>query len=375
MMAFGLSSTSSRWSLRICGLAARVCGGRTAEMPLQRRLRFPLAVVLGAALIGGAAAAQHSNGVVRPKPSLPGAFKMRPLPPAAIDDLLSIGGDEIKARKLDKRLSVAVRVNDRGPYRFLVDSGADTSVIGLEVANALELPPGSPATLIGMTDRNIVDRVKVNSLTLGATTTRNLELPALREADLGAQGIIGIDALASRRLMLDFDKRVIKIEDALKPPKALPGEIVVTARRRRGQLILTHVMADGLSLDAVIDTGAEVSIGNLSLRDKFIRRGQKLDIIRATGVTGKTIDLQVVVIPELRIGKIVVRDLPIAFADLPPFEMFGLSGQPALLLGTDVLETFRRVSLDFQARKVRFQLRRCPFRSVVVDKSLSRAPC
>jgi ribosomal protein S28E/S33 len=239
----------------------------------------------------------------------------------------------------------------------------------------LHLPLGTPATLIGMTDRSIVDRVKVDSLTLGPTTTRDLELPALREDDLGAQGIIGIDALARRRLMLDFDKRVIKIESAMKPPKALPGEIVVTARRRRGQLILTHVMAAGLSLDAVIDTGAEMSIGNLHLREKLVGGGQKLNVVGATGVTGKTVELQVAVIPELRIGRIVIRDLPIAFADLPPFQMFGLSDRPALLLGTDVLETFQRVSLDFQARKVRFQPRRCPFRSVVVDKSLSRAPC
>jgi hypothetical protein len=300
---------------------------------------------------------------------------MRPLPPAAIDESLSIGGDDIKVRKVDTRLTVEVRINERGPYRFLVDSGADTSVVGLGIARSLQLPLGTPATLIGMTDRNIVDRVKVDSLTLGPTTTRNLELPALREDDLGAQGIIGIDALARRRLMLDFDKRVIKIESAMKPAKALPGEIVVTARRRRGQLILTHVMADGLSLDAVIDTGAELSIGNLHLREKLVGGGQKVDVVAATGVTGKTVELQVAVIPELRIGKIVIRDLPIAFADLPPFQMFGLSDRPALLLGTDVLETFQRVSLDFQARKVRFQPRRCRFRSVIVDKSLSRAPC
>jgi hypothetical protein len=44
---------------------------------------------------------------------------------------------------------------------------------------------------------------------------------------------------------------------------------------------------------------------------------------------------------------------------VPPFKMFGLSDEPSLLLGTDILENFRRVSLDFRARKVRFQLRRC----------------
>jgi hypothetical protein len=39
-----------------------------------------------------------------------------------------------------------------------------------------------------------------------------------------------------------------------------------------------------------------------------------------------------------------------------------------LLLGTDILETFRRVSLDFRARKVRFQLKRCDA-SVVISTS------
>jgi hypothetical protein len=171
--------------------------------------------------------------------------------------------------------------------------------------------------------------------------------------------MIGIDALVRQRIMMDFDKRQIKVEDATKPAKALPDEIVVTARRSRGQLILTHVKASSLSLDAVIDTGAEMTIGNPILRDKLVRRHQKFQQVKALGVTGKEIDLQVAVISELQIGGILIRNLPVAFADLPPFHLFGIADEPALFLGTDVLQTFRKVSLDFQARKVRFQLRRC----------------
>ena len=103
------------------------------------------------------------------------------------------------------------------------------------------------------------------------STISNLELPALREQDLGGEGMIGIDALVEQRLMMDFEKRVIKAEDARQPAKLLDGEIVVTARRRRGQLILTQVKAAGLPIEAVIDTGSEISIGNLALRDKLIR--------------------------------------------------------------------------------------------------------
>ena len=285
---------------------------------------------------------------------------MPALPPAALDDTLAIGGDDIAARKIRSRMTVDVKVNGRGPYRFLVDSGADTSVVGLRIARDLQLPLGTPVILNSMTDRNIVDRVKVAELTLGPSTIRDLHVPALREQDLGGEGMIGIDALIYQRLMMDFEKRIIKAEDARRPAKPIPGEIVVTARRQRGQLILTEVAADRLPLDAVIDTGSEVTIGNSALRKKLIRRGRdKFWTVEMTGVTGTTVELEMANLGELRLGPITMRNVPIAFADVPPFSVFGLSNQPSLLIGTDLLETFRRVSLDFKARKVRFQLRKC----------------
>ncbi len=285
---------------------------------------------------------------------------MPALPPAVIDEALDIGGDDIEARKTETRLSVEVRVNGRGPYQFVVDSGADTSVVGLRIARDLQLPLGTPVTLNNMTDRNIVDRVRVDTLTLGPSTIRDLQLPALREADLGGAGMIGIDALARQRLMMDFEKRLIRIEDASRPAKSRPGDIVVTARLRRGQLILTEVKAGRITLDAVIDTGSQITIGNSALRDKLLRRRiGKFKTVTATGVTGTTVELQLAQIGELRLGSVILRNVPMAFADVPPFEVFGLADTPALLIGTDLLETFRRVSLDFRARKVRFQLRRC----------------
>ena len=63
------------------------------------------------------------------------------------DNSLAIGGDDLKARKIDTRLMVYVLVNGRGPYRFVVDSGADTSVVGLKIARDLQLPLGTPAIL------------------------------------------------------------------------------------------------------------------------------------------------------------------------------------------------------------------------------------
>lgn len=320
------------------------------------------------AVAGNAHAAAQASEISKPVPVPP--RPMAPLPPAVLDNALLIGGDDINARKENTRMTVEVRVNGRGPYQFLVDSGADTSVVGLRIAQDLRLPMGTPAILHATTASARVDRVLVDELQLGSSFIHNLELPALKESDLGGQGLIGIDALVEQRLMMDFEKRVIKSEDASQPAKVLDGEIVVTARRRRGQLILTQVTAVGLPVDAVVDTGSEISIGNLALRDKLIKgnRGKFLTIA-ATGVTGVTINLQLAKIGELKLGSVTLRNIPIAFADVPPFEVFGLSKQPALLLGTDLLDTFRRVSLDFRSRKVRFQLRKCGSSGIIISTS------
>lgn len=337
-------------------------------MSLRRLL---LVAALASVLLAPSAnAGDQPPRIGKPRPAPPTPPDVPPLPPAVYDPSLSVGGQDIKARKAETRLSVQVLVNGRGPYRFIVDSGADTSVVGLRIAHSLQLPLGTPAILNGMTARNLVDRVRVDALTLGTNTFRNLQLPALAEGDLGGDGMIGIDALVEQRLMLDFEKRMIKVEDARIPARTLPGEIVVIARRERGQLILAHVRAAGLPLDAVIDTGSEITIGNLALRDKLIRRNRdKFVTIAVTGVTGETVNLQLARIGELVLGPVVIRDVPMAFADVPPFKLFGLADQPALLLGTDLLESFRRVSLDFKARKVRFQLRRCQDQGVILSTS------
>lgn len=337
----------------------------------MRRPRFSLAFALGLTILapaGGRPTVAQAPRLQKPRP-VP-AKPLPPLPPAVIDNTLDIGGNDIKARKISSRMTVEVHLNGRGPYRFLVDSGADTSVVGLSIARDLQLPIGTPANVHGMTGSARVDRVLVNELALGQSAFRDLELPALREDDLGGQGMIGIDALVEQRLMLDFEKRLIKAEDARLPAQWLDGAIVVTARRRRGQLILTQVTAVGLPVEAVIDTGSEITIGNLALRDKLIRGNRdKFVTIPVTGVTGVTMDLQLARVGELKLGSVTLRDVPIAFADVQPFRMFGLSREPALLLGTDLLETFRRVSLDFRARKVRFQLRRCEDTGVIISTS------
>jgi len=282
------------------------------------------------------------------------------IPPAVLDDTLEITGEELDARQLRARMFVAVTIGAAGPFRFLVDSGADRSVIGRALSDRLALPAAGVVRLQSMAGSADVATVRLQGLRVGRTDIQPINAPALAERYLGAQGLLGIDALADQRLRLDYDARTVTIEDSRRHEALTGDEIVVTARRLRGQLILTQVAIDGRALYAVIDTGSEMTMGNHALEQRlFGRRGAvRARPIVLTSVTGQTLTAMLAVLPELKIGNITLRDVPVAFADAPPFALFGLATQPALLLGSDLLETFRRVGLDFRARRVRFTLRR-----------------
>jgi predicted aspartyl protease len=283
------------------------------------------------------------------------------IPPAVIDNSLEVAGDALAAEQVRTRMFITVDVDGKGPFRFLVDSGADRSVIGLDLAGQLALPPGHFVRLQGMAGAARVATVRIGTLKLGASTIPDIAAPALPERYLGAQGIVGIDALVDQRLLLDFDRKTITVQDARRPEAVSGGdEIVVVARRRKGQLILTAASVDGVPIYAVIDTGSEITMGNLALQARIFgtRRAPVARPIVLTSVTGATLTANLATLPSIKIGGLDLAGVTVAFADAPPFRLFGLEKTPALLIGTDVLEAFRKVALDFRGRRVRFTLRR-----------------
>ena len=299
-----------------------------------------------------------------PQQAPPAVVPLRIAPgEAQIDDGLEITGDSIAGKQIDTRMAVGVTVDGHGPYRFVVDSGADRSVIGARLAQGLALPAATPVMMHDVAGASRRDTVLIKRLGIGSGLVEDIAAPTLPEPMLGAQGLIGIDALHGQRLMLDFESNAITVEDSRRALPGRPDDIVVTARRRAGQLILTQARASGVGIRAVVDTGSQLTIGNLALRDALVRRHRPPMALTSTTlirVTGMRMTVPLALVAEMRVGSIVLRNVVVGFADLPPFALFGLGDTPAMLLGTDLMSSFRRVSLDFASRKVRFQLRRCP---------------
>ena len=253
------------------------------------------------------------------------------------------------------RLTVPVRIGKDGPYDFLIDTGAERTVLARGLAERLGLVPTGRATLIGVAGSLAVDLVDVAEVRLGSRSFYDLSAPLLEGSHIGADGIIGLDGLRNQRVLIDFKRNLIAVDDA----KELGGnrgfEIVVRARLRGDQLIMTNALVDGVKTDVVIDTGAQSTIGNRALQRALARR-RAPERTSLTSVTGQVIAADLVFARRVTIGNLDFSELAIVFADSPPFERLNLSEKPALLLGMGPLRAFQRVAIDFQERKILFDL-------------------
>jgi predicted aspartyl protease len=282
----------------------------------------------------------------------------QPTPPAAAE----ASADDLKTTT-DKslRLTVPVMVNGQGPFQFLIDTGADRTVLSTELADRLGLASAGKARLHAMGGSRDVRIVKVDSVQVSTNIVRNVRAAALSAQNLGAEGLLGIDSLRGQRVVIDFDTSTMKVVPSTEAEEAVPPDaslIVVTARTRLGQLVMVDADADSQKIWVVVDTGSQNSVANTRLRTLLTRRIRKTDIkpISLIDVLGKTTAADYMIVNRLRIGGFALGNAPIAFADVHSFDVFGLAKRPAMLLGVETLRSFRRVSIDFASRKVKFLL-------------------
>lgn len=138
------------------------------------------------------------------------------------------------ARDRHERMTVPVTINGAGPYRFLVDTGAQATVLTTRVTDALGLVPSGRATLVAMASLSSVETIALDGLEFAGRRFDNLTAPLLRDHDVGADGIIGLDSLQDLRVIIDFRADSLTVSDA--PLGTGSGyEIVVRARRKRGR--------------------------------------------------------------------------------------------------------------------------------------------
>lgn len=269
-----------------------------------------------------------------------------------------------------RRMLVDVTVDAAGPYRFVVDTGANRSVLSTEVAAALALPTAGQALVHGIAGVMPSPTVLVRALAVGGLLTRRVRMPVLDGRYLGADGLLGVDVLAHRRAMLNFRDQAFSLFAGAEPVAvARSGQarraqeesldvVVVPARHRFGQLTIVDAEIGGVKLTAFLDSGAENTVGNMALRNALRGPGllnERLPRVELVSATGQIAEGEMSTVPPLRLGGVRLGNLTCVFADLHTFRIWDLDDRPALLIGVDVMRHFDSIELNFRERLVKFR--------------------
>lgn len=268
--------------------------------------------------------------------------------------------EDVKFRNdLYERMTVPVRLSGTGPYRFLVDTGADRTAVSRELATKLKLAAGQKASLHSVSEMSTISTATVPDLQLTRRNVRVIDAAVLESANMGADGILGVDSLRAQRVLFDFEGQSMSVV----PSKSIesvtePGAIVITAQSRNGRLIITEARANGRPVTVVLDTGAQVSIGNSALRKQLLGKGLRdgSQRIELESVTGGKLMGDYLFVRELEMSGVQLSNLAIVFADAHTFKALKLERKPALLLGMNALRAFKRVSIDFANKTFRVVL-------------------
>lgn len=265
-------------------------------------------------------------------------------------------------RRKDGRVSTLVKVNEQGPYPFIVDTGANRSSISQELANTLRLPVLESRVVNGVTGAQLRAVVQADTVSAGSFAARALQLPVIEDVVLGgSRGLLAANELKGQRIVLDFANERYEVTKS-RSGGGPPGTQKLKAKLRFGHLVETPCRIGGRRARCIIDTGAEYTLLNLAMLETLRpdrRTEVLLENISLYGATDSVITGSVLRLPPIEVGEVRFEGSTALATDAHIFDVWGLSKTPAVLLGMNVLRACDFLAIDFpqKALYVRAPLR------------------
>lgn len=291
-------------------------------------------------------------------------------------DLVTIPFDLVNNRPF-----VKIMINGKGPFRFVIDTGASMSVLSDKTAQRLGIKPvakggsaraiggsGTFPILYGVLDSLQMGEAKIDTVPIYIRTVHSTEdTPESERSD----GYIGLSVLSNYAVTLDykaqqmiFDRSPLREDQLAKPAAAepKPGEAAAPKTESLGALAAMGVevpirsTSGGLAsaeahlptmdrpLNFIVDTGATISVISKASVKRFELEGMKLkgESFRVIGAAGiedgaEALGLSTLTVNNLRKNnsRALILDLD-AVNETSGFEQHGV-------LGGDYLRHFRVV--------------------------------
>jgi predicted aspartyl protease len=320
------------------------------------------ALTAGAVLLGLVTALPADADIAQAEPT---AAQALPSPAEVLEEVVVQTTEPrfVSPTRRDRigRIWAPVLIDGKGPYRLVLDTGATRSALAARAALSLGNAHNMASTLVtGFTGSAVVPTVHVDSLEVGELLIGPQDLPVLADVFGGAQGVLGIEGLQNKRIYADFGRD--RLEITLSHGERARADFTTVPLRIVNGLLVADILVGTVATKAIIDTGAQGTIGNLALQEALMRARPK----NATrqDIIGVTLDVQsgdYIAAPDLNFGHgLMVRNSHITFGDMYLFQHWKLTDKPALTLGMDLLGAFDVLVIDYNRKELQVRTRGGP---------------
>jgi predicted aspartyl protease len=259
------------------------------------------------------------------------------------------------------RIWAPVMINGQGPFRLVLDTGANRSAVIAEVAQVLGIAPDASHSVLlrGVTGSVAVPTIRVESFSVGDVIVTPAVLPIVTDALGGAEGVLGTEGFTDKRLYIDFRRDRITITHS-RGTRVLGDFISVPLEHTSTGLLMVWALVGGERVHAIIDTGGQMTIGNEAVRQALVRRrakGTPNEVIDVTSTSQEAVQFSS---PPIELGAVQIQGAHITYGDMHIFEHWHLTKEPTLLIGMDAIGLLDVFIIDYRRRELQLQLRTRP---------------
>jgi len=230
----------------------------------------------------------------------------------------------------DTLIVVSLIADNQGPFDFVLDTGADTTIVDPSLASKLSLPPLSRARQTTIAGVRALTVSSIATLTAGLAHVENLpvlvqDLAALHKMDPRIEGIAGQNFLSHFNYLLDYRKHLIRIELASEIRDAIQGDLLPIEAIEHRMMIASEAQSQDCAtlrakLRLLLDSGSN-SLVLLHRASQVLN----LPIVESASevTSGGQVGLQVGRVQLLTVGSAQFHDLAVALPTTEPAERIG----------------------------------------------------
>lgn len=245
------------------------------------------------------------------------------------------------------RPTIEAEINGKGPFRMVVDTAAQTSLVTPMLVDELGLPAIGEMGIGGVAGQQQARLYGVDRFKTSLFDIADVGMLALPNATVTeARGIVGMEMFTQDRVVFDNAAERLTIEPSGAPAV---GFVPVVGRLGNSGLLEVPIEIDGVKFNALVDTGASVSVASGGALSALGWAENDPRLAPAGAIRGATQHGTTVLkgtVGRIRLGPVNFRDVPLVFVAGEPSEAKE-SRAPDLILGSDLLNNLDAFALDF----------------------------